>query len=356
MRASRPRLVFVDHSYHVVTGSSQFFKTMVSEVFDIVDLHCDDWRGGRRVSAQDVDATGADVALFWQALPSPIDLFNLATPAIWVPMYDSMAQRPRMFWRVLSRSNIRIISFCHALSRIAAEHGIRCADYTYYPDPSHLPRLSGKGDGLRVFLWDRGDVGIDQLRRLVRPQDVERTVLRLATDPGLRSTRPRGDDIERYRIRSIAGPLPRDEHLRLLADCNVFVAPRRLEGIGLTVLEAMAMGLAVIAPDRPTMNEYIDHGVTGYLYDPRHPHAIDLRCAAKVGETARASMSAGRQEWIGCRHRVLADVLETTPVATNPSVRIACEARALAAVDLARASIPERPRSIIRRAVRAHRR
>ncbi len=164
-----------------------------------------------------------------------------------------------------------------------------------------------------------------------------------------RPTRPHGDDIERYRIRSIAGPLPREEHLRLLADCNVFLAPRRLEGIGLSILEAMAMGLAVIAPDRPTMNEYIEHGVTGYLYDPKRPQMIDLRRAAEVGGSARVSMSVGRQEWIASRPRVLADVLAATPVATHPPLRIAAEARALTAVELAKASIPERPRSVIRR-------
>jgi Glycosyl transferases group 1 len=356
IRTARPRLVFVDHSYHVETGSSRFFRTVLSEVFDIVQLHCEDWRGGRRVSAREVDAMGADVVVFWQALPSPIDLFNLTTPAVWAPMYDSVARHPRMFWRVLSQSDIFIVSFCHALSRIAARHGMRFAEYTYYPQPSDLPRLCVDGDGLQVFLWDRGEVGIDQLRRLVRPQDVKRTVLRLATDPGLRPTRPCSDDVERYGIQLVAGHLPRDEHLRLLASCNVFLAPRRLEGIGLSVLEAMAMGLAVIAPDRPTMNEYIEPGVTGYLYDPRRPHIIDLRRAAEVGASARASMSAGRQEWMRSRRRALADVLAATPVAASPPLRIAAEARALALVELMRASIPGRPRSLIRRTLRARRR
>ena len=147
--------MFVDHSYHVVSGSTGFFKAMLSDEFDIIDLHCHDWRGGKRVSARDVDAVGADIAVFFQALPSPVDLFRLTTPAVWVPMYDSVARHPRMFWRVLSQSNISIISFCDALSRIVGEHGLRFADYTYYPDPSGLPRPSGTGDRLRVFLWDR---------------------------------------------------------------------------------------------------------------------------------------------------------------------------------------------------------
>ena len=356
MMPVRPKVVFVDHSYHAVTGSSGFFRRLLGDAFDVVDLHCDDWRGGRRISARDVDAHHADIAVFWQALPSPIDLFRLATPAIWVPMYDNVARHPSAFWRVLAASDLRIISFCHALARIAALHGIRFTEHTYYPDPSGLPRAEGSGGRLRIFLWDRGDVGIDQLRALVRPAEVEETVLRLASDPDLRPTRPRADEVEAYRVRSIIGPLPRDEHLRLLASSNVFLAPRRLEGIGLSVLEAMAMGLAVVAPDRPAMNQYIEHGVTGYLYDPAHPQVLDLRDAHAVGGRARASVLAGHATWTASRRRVLDDVLAATSVAAHAPLGIAAQARALTAFEVAKASIPSRPRSALRRTMRAYRR
>ena len=33
----------------------------------------------------------------------------------------------------------------------------------------------------------------------------------------------------------------------------------------------MALGLLVVAPDRPTMNEYLVSGENGLLYDPAHP-------------------------------------------------------------------------------------
>ena len=38
---------------------------------------------------------------------------------------------------------------------------------------------------------------------------------------------------------------------------DVYVYPSRLDGIGLTVAEALASGLPVIVPDNPPMNEFV---------------------------------------------------------------------------------------------------
>lgn len=46
---------------------------------------------------------------------------------------------------------------------------------------------------------------------------------------------------------------------------DVYVYPTRLEGIGLTICEALAAGLPVLTTDRPPMNEFVQDGVTGAL-------------------------------------------------------------------------------------------
>lgn len=55
-------------------------------------------------------------------------------------------------------------------------------------------------------------------------------------------------------------PLPGLYHLG-----NVYVYPSRLEGIGLTVMEAMACGLPVISTDTPPINEFVIDGFNGKL-------------------------------------------------------------------------------------------
>jgi glycosyltransferase involved in cell wall biosynthesis len=87
----------------------------------------------------------------------------------------------------------------------------------------------------------------------------------------------------------------------MAAGFNVFVAPRRFEGIGLSFLEAMARGQVVIAENNATMNEYIVHDVNGLLYEPDRPglwrSALTPERARAIGERARLSCLAGRPQW-----------------------------------------------------------
>ncbi len=82
-------------------------------------------------------------------------------------------------------------------------------------------------------------------------------------------------DIEKYsytaelieqdsRIQFIKGtyPLPGLYHLG-----DVYAYPSKLEGIGLSIAEALACGLPVITTDAAPMNEFIEHGKTGSLVD-----------------------------------------------------------------------------------------
>ena len=46
---------------------------------------------------------------------------------------------------------------------------------------------------------------------------------------------------------------------------DIYVYPTRLEGIGLTIMEALASGLPVITTDAPPMNEFITENINGKL-------------------------------------------------------------------------------------------
>jgi len=55
-----------------------------------------------------------------------------------------------------------------------------------------------------------------------------------------------------------------------LAVTDIFVLPSYREGTPVTVLEAMAMGLPVVATDVPGCREAVIHGETGFLVPPRN--------------------------------------------------------------------------------------
>jgi glycosyltransferase involved in cell wall biosynthesis len=55
---------------------------------------------------------------------------------------------------------------------------------------------------------------------------------------------------------------------------DIFVAPSRGEGLPITLLEAMDVGLPVVATDIPGIREVVDDDVTGQLYEPGDIEAL----------------------------------------------------------------------------------
>jgi len=60
----------------------------------------------------------------------------------------------------------------------------------------------------------------------------------------------------------------RDDVAEVLRRADVFVRPSQIEGMPLTILEAMATGLPVVACDVGGVREILAHGVTGFVVAP----------------------------------------------------------------------------------------
>ena len=90
---------------------------------------------------------------------------------------------------------------------------------------------------------------------------------------------------------------------------GIYVAPREFEGIGMSFLEAMAMGKAVIAVNQPTMNEYIQDGITGYLFDLKNPKPINLSKITQIQKNAYKYMKKGYQNWLKNRYKIIEFIL-----------------------------------------------
>lgn len=90
-----------------------------------------------------------------------------------------------------------------------------------------------------------------------------------------------GDGVERERLETMVrdlglsdcvhflGQLPRSEVFRYLSIADVFALPSWSEGFGIVYLEALAHGLPVIACQGQGPSDFVEHGVHGFLVEPR---------------------------------------------------------------------------------------
>jgi glycosyltransferase involved in cell wall biosynthesis len=87
-----------------------------------------------------------------------------------------------------------------------------------------------------------------------------------------------------------------------LAEARVCVCPSVKEGWGITVIEANALGLPVVATDAPGLRDAVCHGETGLLVPDGPPQAFVAGLADAVGrlladEEQLARLSAAARRW-----------------------------------------------------------
>ncbi len=109
----------------------------------------------------------------------------------------------------------------------------------------------------------------------------------------VKSTKPVPDDqrVRHPHVRYEHGDVEREAYLEDLRASDVVLSNTRWEGLGLVLYEAIAMGLPIVCPDFPPMNEHVRHGHTGLVVPcstrGRAPSGIPA-ADARVRDLARA--------------------------------------------------------------------
>jgi glycosyltransferase involved in cell wall biosynthesis len=303
------RLLYIDHSFHVKTKSTQCLISLLADHYT-VDVFWDKaWKGGRGITPEEVNSKDYYAIVFVQELP-PFEFRQIRCKnLVYVPMFDGVSLSDASFWRSLKPA--KILSFCRVLDDAVAAEDLSHLYVQYFPEPMPTESLNGRDRGL--FFWPRTDrLGWETVRTLIGDNEVGSVHLHMAADPGCELEKPNPADIESFRMTFSNWFGSREEYLQVLSRYSLFVAPRLKEGIGMSFLEAMALGRAVIAANSPTMNEYITDGVTGYFFDPARPSKLALGGSAAVGRNALEYASAGWKNWNREKYRIL-DFIEAPP-------------------------------------------
>ena len=167
-------------------------------------------------------------------------------------------------------------------------------------EPSRRPQATRGAEGLA-----QDEQLLLCLASLVPRKGVDvllRALARLAERPALWIA---GDGPERSGLEKLSQQLgvasrvrflgARSDAADLLAACDVFVLPSRLEGLGVAALEAMAAGRPVVASKVGGLAESVIEGRTGLLVPPDDPVALAgaLQRLLEDGELRRELGAAG---------------------------------------------------------------
>lgn len=293
----KPRLAFVDHSFHQKTKSSDFFVELLEQSFEVVRVWDEAWQGGAHATAAQINELHVEAVVMWQAKLPEAEIRQITVPITWVPMFD---QSQGLAWgsgesAQVRKQGLKVIAFCQAIAENLANHGVEVLPVRYFIEPSATPitELSKPS----VFLWQRAEIGFDQVKALFGHWPEVSFVVKVDPDPGTTPCEISAEDRKKFRVTVMQGFLPRDEYLELVGKCNIYVAPRSAEGIGLSFLEAMAKGMIVAAPDRPTMNEYIQHGRNGWLFSVQRPQSITQCDLSAMSQTTLLEVAEGLRLW-----------------------------------------------------------
>ncbi len=303
------RVAFIGHTFHNRTRSSAFFTDFLGDVFDEIDRFDYDPEDPDKFDYSRLLSQSYSHMVFWQT-ESILAKIKQVTRSrnIIIPMYDGAIQRPPEYWQAFSTDIF--VSFSTTLHRILQTAGCDSVLVQYWPEPAG--KAVPTADPLSAFFWERrpgSDYDARSVLATCAKLDITHLHIHLAADYNRDQTQRERAITDIHAAAGYDMTLSFSEWFDTVADFKseihrhpVYFAPRVLEGIGMSFLEAMAHGQVVIGPNKPTLNEYIADGANGYLLRP--DGTISRRqdqfqpTLADVSSRTLDSVVQGRRRWV----------------------------------------------------------
>ncbi|NCY21279.1 glycosyltransferase [bacterium] len=224
-------------------------------------------------------------------------------PVVVLPMHDQSRLSPDS--ALGSLREVGWISFSKSLHQRLGGLGLDSRYFQYAPDPDQY-RPVRWGRTPRGYFWERMPRDLDRTAVRAMARALGNLPVEVRSLPDVSLVQGSGEKIWKNR----------QDYLKELQKFHVYFAPRKYEGIGMTFLEAMAMGMCVVAENAPTANEYILSGRNGILYGsqggklflPVHRSPEEL---CRLGMEARKTVRQVHDSWIRDRGQI-AQVLHLT--------------------------------------------
>ncbi len=198
-----------------------------------------------------------------------------------------------------------VLAVSHWVERSLQEGGVSPERIETIHSGLDLGKIRDRGDPVQV----RNGLGIPPdatlLGTVANPFPIKGYDVMLRALPAILRACPRchyvivgrGDAAYERALRKLSERLGVDGHVHftgfreevnpILAALDVYVHPSRMESFGISLIEAMAMGRAVVATRTGGIPEIVVEGETGVLVPPEDPEALAVAVCALLGDTPR---------------------------------------------------------------------
>lgn len=295
---TRKTILYIGHYFQNKTKSSDFVKELLEERYDIE--YCTYNPSTKELNCPDFGNRDFNILVLFQVVPDITELKKKYhfSRMVFFPMFDASGDKKDAFWEQLRECTI--INFSQNLHERLLKRAYNSHYIQYFPQPSYTDNYGQKEN---VYFWQRTEaINTQTVSTLLEKYELNRIHVHKVLDPEENFIYP-PESIEHI-VTYSEWYNTKKEMYTDIEGCAFYIAPRLYEGIGLSFLEAMAMGRCVIAPDNPTMNEYITHGVNGLLYDYQQPTPLDIFDIRQIQRNVVDYMNDGYQKWNQEKYRI----------------------------------------------------
>ena len=264
----KKRLAYIDYWSHKYTRSGDFLREILSEEFEITDFW---WKEKEKIPFNEIN-NFRYIFFFHVFFPYQIMRKFKDKKIMWAPMYDALNFRSSffksIFWKQMSRLGIKVLKFSSKITESIGKETIASLNLNYFLKPEFNSEID-KYSKLNIFFWDRGRINIDEWLKLFNKDEINKIVYFPKPDPGEQTNEKRYLEIKKeYNFELIEKKfMPKSDFINVMKKCNVFIAPRKKEGIGIAMVEAISRGMYVVGYNDSTMNEYIKDNKIGFIFD-----------------------------------------------------------------------------------------
>jgi len=267
----KKKLAFVDHDYHKKTRCADFLREILSEYF-IIDSY---WWSLSEETKLIKYLKNYENIFFFQTLIPSYDLLKLRDRnLIWAPMYDTLSFE-RKYWKKIKYTNIKLLCFSKKVKLHAEKMGCQNIGLKYFIRPKEI-EFKTPQKTLNILFWFRSTLKLNDWLGFFDLNKINKIIYLDCPDSGKKSEEFDKTILDKYKIELVKKTfLPQNQYIEYVKNCDVFIASRKQEGIGMGFLEAISMGKYIVSYDDSTMNEYIVDKKIGFLINKKSEKLIN---------------------------------------------------------------------------------